>query len=675
MRNVILHGDVYACLNSLKDDSISVAITSPPYWQQRNYGFEDQIGQEDTPEDFIGRLLTIFNKLREKLQDDGIFFLNIGDKYQNRYGKSHLLLIPYRLAFHMVKNGWILEDIIIWYKPNHMPSSVKDRFTNTHEPIFVFAKNKNNIYLKNRKNLLKINLQQIKWKHTASFPEKLIDELLKRVKLKNTDIILDPFAGTGTVGLVVKKMRQQLFSSKINSVLIDNGTEYIEIMKERVGIKFVKNIENLEYKWASVKEIDLEKLKSLIPLKDKHGEISIFETNPLFLRALSSITNDEFKDFYRADALFFYGVKNWTLEDFYYTSRIYDLGYIVRNIIIISNNDSWFPIFMFANDNTRIAYKFHLDRVRTNIKTEEHNNWSDFKFIGRLVRDITGKKTKEGKINKIIKNYDDGFPKFVEVIWDESISKEYILHSENDELIQEGLNFRCPDCNEILIEPFDLVSENICYSCNTVLWEDLETIPIIEEPHLVINNFNELKNSNTSYEKKISLELIEEHEKNTNSKFKGMDRVNWGQSPGARKIMIGEYFTKMRLYRLEHPLVAKYLKILRDSNGMGTKNVTESFPKNYEHTVGHWFRTDFGGSIPIPKDIDRLQEIFRIKDGLLCALKKTALKLQIVKASIKGRNPGDYLEGLTEDEIKVYFKKLYLPSQEYIKLMNKLSKM
>ena len=144
MKNVILHGDVYACLNYLKDNSISVAVTSPPYWQQRDYGFKGQIGQEESPEGFIGHLLTIFSKLREKLREDGIFFLNIGDKYQGQYGKSHLLMIPYRLAYHMKKDGWILEDIIMWYKPNHMPSSLRDRFTNTYEPVFVFAKNEDN---------------------------------------------------------------------------------------------------------------------------------------------------------------------------------------------------------------------------------------------------------------------------------------------------------------------------------------------------------------------------------------------------------------------------------------------------------------------------------------------------------------------------------------------------
>ncbi|GAG70793.1 unnamed protein product, partial [marine sediment metagenome] len=193
--DIILQGDVYASLETLENNSISAAITSPPYWKQRDYGFEGQIGQEETPEGFIGHLLTIFSKLRDKLCENGIFFLNIGDKYQNQYGKSHLLMIPYRLAYHMVKEGWILVDIIIWHKPNHMPSSVKDRFSNTYEPVFVFARNKNNIYQKNRGNLLKINLQQLKWKHTAAFPEKLIEELLKRLKLKDFDLILDPFAG------------------------------------------------------------------------------------------------------------------------------------------------------------------------------------------------------------------------------------------------------------------------------------------------------------------------------------------------------------------------------------------------------------------------------------------------------------------------------------------------
>ena len=143
-------------------------------------------------EEYMGRLVTVYNKLRDKITDDGLFFLNIGDKYLNRYGKSHLLQIPYRLAYHMVKDGWILEDIIMWYKPNHMPSSVKDRFANTYEPVLVFSKNKDNIFKKNS-NVTKIMLQPTPWKHTAAFPEKLIEDMLNRSDLKDNDLVLDPF--------------------------------------------------------------------------------------------------------------------------------------------------------------------------------------------------------------------------------------------------------------------------------------------------------------------------------------------------------------------------------------------------------------------------------------------------------------------------------------------------
>ncbi len=113
-KDLILQGDVWTCLDLITDNSIAVVITSPPYWKQRDYKFDGQIGQENTPEEYIGRLVTVFDKLKQKLRNDGVFFLNVGDKYLSRYGKSHLLQIPYRLAYHLLKNGWRLEDIIIW---------------------------------------------------------------------------------------------------------------------------------------------------------------------------------------------------------------------------------------------------------------------------------------------------------------------------------------------------------------------------------------------------------------------------------------------------------------------------------------------------------------------------------------------------------------------------------
>ncbi|MBC8489200.1 MAG: site-specific DNA-methyltransferase, partial [Bacteroidetes bacterium] len=106
-------------------------VTSPPYWGQRDYGFKGQIGNEKTYQAYIYKLITIFSSLKEKLTPEGVFFLNIGDKYLAKYGKSPLGFIPYQLAYLMVKDGWILNEIIIWSKPNHMPSSIKNRFVNS----------------------------------------------------------------------------------------------------------------------------------------------------------------------------------------------------------------------------------------------------------------------------------------------------------------------------------------------------------------------------------------------------------------------------------------------------------------------------------------------------------------------------------------------------------------
>ena len=95
----LIHSDVYAGLNYLPDNSVDIAITSPPYWGQRDYGFIGQIGCEDDYKEYIGKLIAIFRVLKDKLKDDSVFFLNIGDKYIPRYGKSSLGLIPYKIAY------------------------------------------------------------------------------------------------------------------------------------------------------------------------------------------------------------------------------------------------------------------------------------------------------------------------------------------------------------------------------------------------------------------------------------------------------------------------------------------------------------------------------------------------------------------------------------------------
>lgn len=133
---LILIGDVIKKLKEIPSESISCIVTSPPYWNLRDYGDSSQIGQERTPEEYINKMVEIGEQLRRVLKKDGSFFLNIGDSYSDR----NLQLIPYRLTIELQKNGWKLRNQIVWYKPNHMPSSIKNRLTNTWEPIFFFIR-------------------------------------------------------------------------------------------------------------------------------------------------------------------------------------------------------------------------------------------------------------------------------------------------------------------------------------------------------------------------------------------------------------------------------------------------------------------------------------------------------------------------------------------------------
>ncbi|HOV14210.1 MAG TPA: site-specific DNA-methyltransferase, partial [Spirochaetota bacterium] len=216
----IIHSDVYSGIFHLDNCSIDLAITSPPYWGQRDYGFDGQIGNEKTYIEYISKLVKIFSILKEKMSEKGVFFLNMGDKYLSKYGKSPLGLIPYKLAFFMIENGWFLNDILIWYKPNHMPSSVKNRFTNSYEPIFVLSKNKNNYFTEfsnnnsNYSNILKINLQPSKYKHVAVYPETLVSKLIDMVMLNENNTVLDIFAGSGTTLKVVKDYNESILYNK-----------------------------------------------------------------------------------------------------------------------------------------------------------------------------------------------------------------------------------------------------------------------------------------------------------------------------------------------------------------------------------------------------------------------------------------------------------------------------
>lgn len=171
--NEILLGDCRDSLRALAARGIKaqMCVTSPPYFGLRDYGVAGQIGQEETPEQFIASLVETFRLVRDVLTDDGTLWVNIGDSYANvgKWGGSSggkhadglhgntgigrgkrdygdtlknkdLIGIPWMLAFALRADGWYLRQDIIWHKPNPMPESVRDRCTKAHEYIFLLSK-------------------------------------------------------------------------------------------------------------------------------------------------------------------------------------------------------------------------------------------------------------------------------------------------------------------------------------------------------------------------------------------------------------------------------------------------------------------------------------------------------------------------------------------------------
>lgn len=164
-QNIIHNIDCLVGLKSLPDNCVDCCITSPPYYGLRDYGVAGQIGLEDTPDDYVQRLVKVFAEVNRVLKPTGTLWLNIGDSYagsgkgfggKQSYlceGKNRnkaktwdgikakdLIGIPWLLAFELRRFGWYLRQDIIWYKPNAMPESVTDRCTKSHEYIFLFSK-------------------------------------------------------------------------------------------------------------------------------------------------------------------------------------------------------------------------------------------------------------------------------------------------------------------------------------------------------------------------------------------------------------------------------------------------------------------------------------------------------------------------------------------------------
>jgi len=281
--NIILNGDSAEMLKTLPAESVHCCVTSPPYYGLRDYGADGQIGREDSPEQYIKRLVAVFREVWRVLRPDGTLWVNIADTYcgtgskgnhydpkypKGRTGqqisvnnhapgckKKDLIGIPWLLAFALRDDGWYFRNAVIWEKGNVMPESAKDRLTRSYEFVFLLAKSKKYYYdwlaiaeptaeasikrlkggrgqhkyadgiqgqsaqginspraagkipieeipvFRNKRDVWRINTAPYAGAHFAAFPPKLAETCIL-AGCPQGGIVIDPFFGSGTTGLV-----------------------------------------------------------------------------------------------------------------------------------------------------------------------------------------------------------------------------------------------------------------------------------------------------------------------------------------------------------------------------------------------------------------------------------------------------------------------------------------
>ena len=302
--NKIYNGHCLDVLKTFPNESVNCCVTSPPYWALRDYGHDNQLGLESTFDEYINKLCNIFDEVKRVLRKDGTCWVVIGDTYYTKSGsgfvndnlnpkskeeidnstginkanelrgknpKLHkcLSMIPFRFSIEMVNRGWILRNTIIWYKPNCMPASVKDRFTVDFEYVFFFVKNKKywfeqqfeecqevsierakygwncdrannrtgintekmgdrfvNPQGRNKRAVWQVTTKPFKEAHFAVYPPELIEPMIK-AGCPEDGIVLDPFMGSGTTAVVASGLNRNYIGIELNQ-------EYIGIAEARI---------------------------------------------------------------------------------------------------------------------------------------------------------------------------------------------------------------------------------------------------------------------------------------------------------------------------------------------------------------------------------------------------------------------------------------------------------
>ena len=274
----VICSDVREGLSRLNDSSVDAVVTSPPYYGQRDYESDIQIGHEKTIEGYVDTLVEIFGAVRRVLRPEGTLWLNLGDKYLN----GQLQGLPWRVALALKADGWVLRSDIIWHKPNAMPSAVKNRPTTDHEYIFLLTRSTKDYYYdadairephvtftnqsrmkggrkhlgkrdgtpeagknsgnpnlhdgrwdqafhpkgRNKRTVWSMPLSKYRDAHFAVFPESLVEHCVKAGS-PHKGVVLDPFCGSGTTGLVSLRIERDFIG-------IDCSQRYCDMASERL---------------------------------------------------------------------------------------------------------------------------------------------------------------------------------------------------------------------------------------------------------------------------------------------------------------------------------------------------------------------------------------------------------------------------------------------------------
>jgi DNA modification methylase len=247
----LYHGDCRIALSAIAHNTVNCVITSPPYYWQRDYGVEGQIGHESSIQGYVGALVECFRALRPALRADGVVFLNIGDTYYSAKGKPHgsdkkskarqlsrrvlravdgpglglprksLIGIPWRVALALQEDGWTLRSDIIWKRPASLPEpTAHDRPMLTHEHVFVLAKSPrywfNRTALQGEEDVWRIVARpDSPGTHFAPFPSALVERCIK-CGCPEGGLVLDPFVGSGTTMIVAARMNHNAIGIELN---------------------------------------------------------------------------------------------------------------------------------------------------------------------------------------------------------------------------------------------------------------------------------------------------------------------------------------------------------------------------------------------------------------------------------------------------------------------------